>query len=61
MPLYVVECKECHRSFEVQVKLKDFDEVIKGEQVKCPHCEEGYCSERMVPVFYGFGMKARWS
>lgn len=46
MPLFDFFCRECLKTYEVIVPLKDV-----GKKVKCPHCKKGL-KKIITPVFF---------
>jgi putative FmdB family regulatory protein len=47
MPVYDYICKDCHKSFETVVTLKEHDR----EQVSCPHCGSKNVEQEPVAFF----------
>jgi putative FmdB family regulatory protein len=51
MPVYDYVCKDCHKSFEQILTLKQHDQVVK-----CPHCG-GKNVEQEAAAFYAVTSK----
>jgi|DewCreStandDraft_4_1066084.scaffolds.fasta_scaffold01654_35 putative FmdB family regulatory protein len=46
MPVYVFQCRDCHKEFTLVLRMKELEEG----HIRCPHCQSSNV-EQMVAAF----------